>query len=353
MFQGLPGARAQVQYLCWGESRMKNTWNREKLLELSADFLKPRILITAAELDLFSKLKGKPQSVEDLCRENGWNPRGLRILMDALAAQELLNKTPQGMYSVDDEIASIMAGDSEETILPMVLHRNQMWRTWSNLTHIVRTGDNPNLKPPGERPREETLAFIGAMHVIAGTLADETAAAVDVTKFKRLLDLGGGSGTYTMAFLGKAPEMTATILDLPAVIELAKERLAENGFLDRVNLVPGDYTSGSLPKGHDLVLLSAIIHSNSPEMNQDLYKRIYECLEPGGAILIRDFFMDDLRTSPPEGAIFAVNMLTATRGGDSFSLTEVQEDLEQVGFQDVRLIRDGENMEQLVLATSA
>jgi hypothetical protein len=105
-----------------------------------------------------------------------------------------------------------------------------------------------------------------------------------------------------------------------------------------------------LPTGHDLALLSAIIHSNSREVNRELFRRIYQCLEAGGSILIRDFVMDLTRTYPADGAVFAVNMLAATTGGDCFTFQEIREDLEQAGFRGVRKIREGQHMDQLVEA---
>ncbi len=112
--------------------------------------------------------------------------------------------------------------------------------------------------------------------------------------------------------------------------------------------MPGDYNTHELPKGHDLVLLSAIIHSNDREVNRRLYSKIHEALAPAGTILIRDYFLDSSRTIPLDGAIFAVNMLAATTGGTAYTFEEVQEDLARAGFKDVRMIREGDHMDQLV-----
>ena len=148
-----------------------------------------------------------------------------------------------------------------------------------------------------------------------------------------MLDVGGASGTYIMAFLKRAPHMTATLFDLPEVVEMARNRITESGFIDRVQLVAGDYNTDELPNGHDLVLLSAIIHINDREGNGRLYSKIYAALAPGGTILIRDYFLDSTRTIPRNGAIFAVNMLAATTGGTSYTFEEVREDLATSGLQ--------------------
>lgn len=329
---------------------MSDEWNEQRLLAIASSFQECRILLTAAQLDLFSKLEAKPRTVNDLCADEGWSPRGLAILMDALAAQGVLIRSPDGHYSVNSSITGLLVKGGRNSMLPLVLHRGTMWETWSALTEIVRTGKNPAHKDILSRSAEDIEAFIGAMHVIGLRKAEEIADWVDLKPFTSMLDVGGASGTYVMAFLKRAPHMTATLFDLPEVVEMARNRLTECGFIDRVRLVAGNYNTDELPKGHDLVLLSAIIHSNDREGNGRLYTKIYEALAPGGTILIRDYFLDSTRTRPLEGAIFAVNMLAATTGGTSYTFEEVREDLTKAGFKDARMIREGDHMGQLVAA---
>jgi len=329
---------------------MSDQRTAEQLLAASGSFQECRILLTAAELDLFSKLDSQPATAEDLAATEGWGTRGLRILMDALTAMGFLTKGTDGRYSIDPSVAPFLTRDGTESILPMILHRISMWNSWSHLTDIVKTGENRHRMEIESRPEAELKAFIGAMHVIGLRMAGAVARSLDLACYRKMLDVGGGSGTYTMAFLKQAPQMTATLFDLPAVIEMARERLAESGYLHRVQLVAGDYSTDELPAGHDLALLSAIIHSNSPEENRVLYRRIAHSLEPGGTVLIRDYIMDDSRTFPQDGAIFAVNMLAATSGGNCYTFNEVKEDLEAAGFQEVRMIREGTRMDQVVAA---
>ncbi|MEW6350645.1 MAG: methyltransferase [Thermodesulfobacteriota bacterium] len=329
------------------------TWNKDTVLELSARFTLSRILISAAEIDLFSKLKDGPKTVEQLCADEGWSERALRILLDALAAQELVRKADDGTYSLDASLVPALTKDSAESILPMLLHRGSMWKTWSNLTEIVKNGKSPDPNAFEARPREQIEAFIGAMHVIGRDLADKIADSVDLSPFTRMIDVGGASGTYTIAFLRKAPHLNATLVDRPEVVEMARTRLAREQLLDRVKLVGLDFQNDPLPAGHDLALVSAIIHQNDSEENRVLYRRIHDCLITGGAILIRDHVMDPSRTTPVDGAVFAVNMLVATPGGNTYTLEEITEDLQSTGFTDVRLIRSGERMDHLVMASKA
>ena len=169
------------------------------------------------------------------------------------------------------------------------------------------------------RDKERQKAFIGAMHVIGHELSIKLADAYDPKPFKKLLDIGGGSGTYTIAFLKKNSKMTAILFDLEDVIPFAEERIKAEGLQERVVLESGDFYVDALPEGFDLALLSAIIHQNSPKQNLGLFRKIYQALSRGGVLLIRDHIMDESRTYPPAGALFALNMLVNTQGGDTYT----------------------------------
>ncbi len=193
-------------------------------------------------------------------------------------------------------------------------------------------------------------AFIGAMDVAGQELSRRIVGAFDASPFHRLLDIGGASGTYTLAFLRKNPRMTAVLFDLPPVIEIARERMQTEGVKDRVLLVPGDYRKDPFPDGCDLALLSAVIHQNSPSENLDLFAKIHGVLEAGGVLLIRDFVMDSTRTSPKGGTFFALNMLVNTIAGDTYTFDEISEALRSSGFVTVELQRGSDQQGDLVRA---
>jgi hypothetical protein len=218
------------------------------------------------------------------------------------------------------------------------------------LTDIVKGLNEDKEEFNFSRDMGELRAFIGAMHVAGTPLAKKVVDAVDARGCNKLLDVGGGSGTYTIAFLRAVPEMTATLFDLPGVIEMARERLGDEGLLERTTLVSGSYFEDELPAGHDLALISAIIHSNSLEENRTLYEKVFRSLNSGGRILIRDHVMDSDRIRPRSGALFAINMLVGTRGGGTFTYDEIESGLSKAGFQRIRLLRQGENMDAVVEA---
>ena len=324
----------------------------ESVLELARNFMECRILLTGAELDLFTLLAPAPLSAEELSRKVSTDPRRLTAVLDALAAMGIITKK-EGKYRCPESVAKWLSEDSPATILPMILHTVHLWRRWSDLTDVVKGTKTPGAAVAHAPPQGELTAFIGAMHVIASKLAPRVAAAVAPGSAKALLDIGGGSGVYTAAFLRAAPEMKATLFDRPPVIEMARERLKEAGVLHRVTLVPGDFYKDEFPTGHDLALISAIIHQNSLEQNVGLYAKAFRALLPGGRLIIRDHVMSPDRTSPKPGAVFALNMLVGTAGGGTYTLDEIRAGLRQAGFADVRLIQEGQQMDALVEAVKS
>jgi len=318
----------------------------EKVMAEARSFMQSRVILTAAEIDLFTHLEQKPSSAEEMADTLALDRKALTRLLDCLVIFGLVEKI-KGPYR-NTEKGALLSADHPETVLPMVLHMNHLWNTWSGLTETLRKGQDAQIKAGLTFDEERMKAFIGAMHVVGKRLSSEIAGAFDLSSFHKLLDVGGASGTYTIAFLRQNPQMKAVVFDLKGAIPIARERLREEGLIDRVELVAGDFYQDELPKSCDLALLSAIIHQNSLDENLNLFKKVYRALEPGGVILIRDHIMDDSRTRPPAGAIFALNMLVNTRGGDTYTLAEVKDSLEQAGFKQIQLLRSGERMDCLV-----
>ncbi len=320
---------------------------REEIMRKVMTFWQSRIILTGAELDVFTRLDGTALPAADLAKDLGCDGRSMERLLNVLAALGLLKKEAN-LFSLAER-AKTLSSRHPESILPMFLHFNDLWQKWSRLTDVVRTG-KPVEGAGGERGPGNLRAFIGAMHAIGRNLSMEIGRAFDAGRFKRLLDIGGGSGTYTIAFLQRNPQMTAILFDRPPVIALARERLEAERLGQRTTLAAGDFSVDELPAGCDLALLSAIIHQNSPGENLSLYKKVFRALDPGGSILIRDHIMDESRTSPLNGALFAVNMLIGTSGGDSYTFSEIKEGLEKAGFTDVSWILPGKEMDGLVEA---
>ena len=320
-----------------------------KILKMAQGFMESRILLSAAELNLFTLLSKTPLSAKKIGDKINGDAKALATLLDAAAATGLLRKK-DNTYFCEPDAAKYLTDDSPTTVLPMVLHASSLWTRWARLTSVAEGTPPPTASLDFSRHGKELEAFIGAMHSIGEPMARQIVADIDPGNARSLLDVGGGSGTYAIAFLRAVPELKATIFDMPSVIEMARMRLQSAGLADRARLVEGNFYHDDLPGGHDLVLLSAIIHANSPEQNLDLYRKIFRALNPGGRLLIRDHVMDADRVRPRDGAIFAVNMLVGTSGGGTYTYDEIASAMADAGFSNIRMLREGEHMDAVVEA---
>ena len=325
-------------------------WTAEDLLALGRTYQGAAVLGAAAELDLFSALVSAPRAAAELACTLQCDLRGLTILLDALVALRLLEKA-NGTYALPAGLEAFLTPRGAQTVLAMAQHQAHCLRNWAQLAVVVKTGrpaeDLPSVR--GEEGAQE--AFIGAMHNISAPNADKVIRAIQPLRFRHLLDIGGASGTWTIAFLRACPSAQGTLFDLPHVIPMAKERLAAAGLGERVKLVPGNFTNDPLPPGADLAWVSAIVHQNSREQNRALFSKVHAALVPGGRIAIRDMLMEEDRAQPVAGALFAVNMLVATEGGGTFTLAELEEDLATAGFKEVALMRQDDAMNSIVVAS--
>jgi predicted O-methyltransferase YrrM len=313
-------------------------WSQETLLSMGLAFMESRVFLTGAELDLFTLVAAKPLSAEQMAGRIGADLRALTIVLDALAAMGLLIKESD-TYQTEPSAAHMLSSDSSASILPMIRHSADLWDRWGQLTNRVTR--------PREK-KESIPAFIDAMHVVGHALAPRMVSLIGICGARRLLDVGGASGTYTIAFLEAEPQMRAMLFDLPQVIAIARKRVSTAGMLDRVTLVAGDYRKDPLPAGNDLAFVSAIIHQNSPAENMMLFRKIFAALDPGGRIVVRDHILSPDRTHPRSGALFAVNMLIGTEGGNSYTESEIHDTLEQAGFIGVRIIHTDTRMDGLM-----
>jgi len=313
----------------------------DQVLAIGRGFMEARILLSAAELDVFTHLK-RPLSARELAATLGGDPRAVTILLDALGALGLLRKSRE-RYRCPPTLYALLARDTADSVRPMLLHLTGLWQRWSELTALVLGDPQARARALAPRNGDRTRAFIEAMHVVGRELATQVVRVVKPTRARSLLDVGGGPGTYTAAFLRAVPGLRATLFDLPAVIEIARQRLRENGLLDRVRFVAGDFYTDELPAGHDVALLSAIIHQNSPQQNIDLFRKVWRALQPGGRLIIRDHILHPSRTNPRAAAVFAVNMLCGTAGGNVYTYREIRTALAAAGFVRVRLLQKSDH----------
>jgi SAM-dependent methyltransferase len=328
---------------------MSNQWSAQRISEVVRSYQSACVLAAAAELDLFDVLAERPLTAMDIAGAVGGDLRATTILLDALAALGFIHKS-QDRYSASEDVAALLTRRGSQNVLATIQHQANCLRNWSQLASVVKSGRPAPRIPSVRGPEGDTASFIGAMHDRAAVIADGLIRKVNPAAIRHFLDVGGGSGSYTLAFLRANRNAIATLFDLPPVILLAQKRLSEAGFTSRAKLVPGNFESDPIPAGADFVWLSAIIHQNSREENRRLFAKSYAALVPGGRVAIRDMVMDSSRTSPVSGALFAVNMLVATQSGGTFTFDEITEDLASAGFKNATLVSQDEGMDSIVVA---
>jgi precorrin-6B methylase 2 len=330
--------------------RLKKTnWTADKLLELGRSYQAAAVYGAAADLDLFDTLAGGTCTAKKLARKLRCDLRGVVILLDALVALRLVIKQAE-RYSLPDGAAAFLTSDGPHSILAMAQHQANCLRNWAQLAKVVKTGQPAKRMPSVRGAEGDAAAFIGAMHNVSAPVADQVIHALKPLRFHHLLDIGGASGTWTIAFLRACPSARATLFDLPHVIPMARRRLRKAGLGRRVRLVSGNFMQDALPHSADLAWVSAIVHQNSRVQNRALFAKIFQALAPGGRIAIRDILMEETRTQPVAGALFALNMLVATEGGGTFTFGELRKDLATAGFTKASVLRQDKGMNSIVVA---
>ena len=305
--------------------------NPQEIREITISFQKSRIVLTAYELDIFTFIGENSYNSETISKALKLNKIATERLLNALVALKLLEKTYENYSNSEDSL--MFLSKSSPSYLAGMLHTNHLWNTWNHLTEVVKSGKVAHNMEINERGEEWLEAFINAMHDRGKKQASAQISKIDLQSVESLLDVGGGSGCFCMAFLQRKPELKTALFDLPNVVPISKKIIEKEGFPGKIEHYIGDYTTDELPQGFDLVFLSAVIHSNSFETNQELVKKCYNSLNTNGKIVIQDWIMNDAKTEPMAGAIFSINMLVGVEGGDCYSENEVRTWLNNAGFQ--------------------
>jgi SAM-dependent methyltransferase len=295
-----------------------------------------RILLTALELDVFTAVgAGAPAAA--VARRCGTDPRATALLLNALVALGYLVLRGES-YENTAVSSRHLTADGADDARAALRHNLSLWETWSGLTGAVRTGLPAPRRGMGEREDAWTVPFIAAMHRTAAARAPQVVEALGAAAVRRVLDVGGGSGAYAIAFARANPALEAVVLDLPTVLPITEGHIAEAGLEGRVTTRAGDLRSGDLGSGYDLVFMSSICHMLGPDGNRDLIARAARALGAGGRVAIQDFILDPDRAGPRHAALFAINMLVGTDAGSTYTEEEYASWLGAAGLVQVRRI---------------
>ena len=303
----------------------------EEIREIAYGFQRSRILLTAYQLGLFEAIGEEKMSAEKVASRIGADVRATDRLLRALCAI--------GLVELDGE-RFLLSENTRRLLLPSspeymhgLGHAANQYANWGTLTRAVKAGTSVlELTWDGDSRRE---SFIAAMHDRGVDQARRIAPMLDLQDGDRILDVGGGSGVFSMEFCRSAKDIQATVLDLPDITPLTRRYVAEEGMSECIDIQDGDYLTVSFGTGYDIVFFSAILHINSPRENSAIISKAAKALDRGGRIVVSDFIMDENRVNPARGAVFALNMLVNTSAGDTYTQAEVTDWLKDAGCSEV------------------
>jgi hypothetical protein len=328
------------------------------LLAMSAAYWKSCALHAAVTLDLFTPLAAGPATARELARQLDCHARALDMLLTAMCALGLLKRSGEAFALTETSRAYLVRG-APGYQGHIIRHHRNLVKSFGDMAQAVRTGRSVRGGPQwAEADREDfLLGMFNMAMAIAPQLAPELDARLKAAGLpglagkKRLLDLGGGPGTYAIHFCLTHPELFATVFDLPATHPFA-EATAERFGLGygvegdgrRLAFIPGDYTQDRLPQGFDAAWLSHILHGEAPDMAARIVRKAAETLNPGGVLMVQEFLLNDSLDGPEFPALFSLNMLLGTEGGQAYSAAMIEDMLHAAGLAPVaRLGTSGPN----------
>lgn len=308
------------------------------LMRLALAHRSSMVLFAASELDVFTAIDQGHQTAAGLAKVCQAKPEPMRLLLESCVAEGLL--TSEGdRYSNTPATAAFLVRSKPTYGGHGLKYAEDLYPVWGGLASLVRTG-KPVIDPDSilGDDKEKTRAFILAMHERARGLSAVLPHGADFSGRKRLLDVGGGPGTYSIGLVQQTPGLASTVLDLPGVLEITAEIVEQNGCADRISLQPGNYLTTPFGSGFDAVLLSGMMHRETAATCKMLLRKSFDALDSGGMVVVSDvFFDDDARNSPPFALSFALNMMLTSHEGSAHAKTEMARWLTETGFEQVRV----------------
>lgn len=325
----------------------------QRIMQMSWGYAITLILEAAIRNKVFDALDSGPKTVDEVAAATGASKRGLHALMNALIGVDLLQKSGD-KYELTPESAAFLVSTKPSFMGGMAAHTSgQLMRPWMQLSEVVKTGKpatSVNREDGGEAFFQELVSNIFPMsYAPAKALAahlnfGESGPPV------RVLDLGTGSGVWSIALAQSSPRVKVTAVDWPGVLPIAQKHADRFGVGDRYTMVPGDLATADFGTGHNVITIGHILHSEGVERSKKLLKKCFDALAPGGTIAIQEFLVNSDRTGPTMSLIFAVNMLVNTDSGDTWNFEEISGWLKEAGFTNPRQL-DSPGPSPLILAT--
>jgi ubiquinone/menaquinone biosynthesis C-methylase UbiE len=306
---------------------MKEEKNKKDLIWLrqSSSFAVSRIILTANKYRLFDYLDSAGKTASSLSKTMAADFRATELLLDSLVAIGLLEKKNSVYRNTSLSSRHLVKGKPEYQG-DILRHYNTLWNNWSGLDSVLETGR------PCKKSHDHK-SFILGMHNLASLKVRKVMDNINLKGVKRLLDLGGGPGTYSIAFAKK--KINVTLIDYPETLKISKKLIKEAGLEKIIILLSGDFTRDNPGNNYDLIFISQIFHAYSENECLEMLRKSFDLLNSDGRVVIQEFYLDETRTSPPAGAIFAINMLVNTKSGRTYTSGEISSWMIKTGFSGI------------------
>lgn len=302
------------------------------LMEMAHGYQRSMALFTALDLGVFAALAGGPSDASRLARRLSADPRNLSILLNALVAVGLLGK--KGNVYRNGAIAGKYLAEGPLSKASILLHHLDCWPEWTSLGRKIRRGRKRTGTKKGYQEN-----FIRGMEDNSRERAVMVAEKIPLRKKDRMLDLGGGPGTYAVEWARRYPGTSVAVFDTPETLAITRKILKEKRALGQIALLPGDFLRDSLGGPYDFVWISQILHAYSVKECVFLLRRVRRATAPGGRVAVQEFLLEEGGTSPPGPAFFSVHMVAVTEGGKAYTSGEVAAMLRSAGFRRIKRSR--------------
>lgn len=282
------------------------THSPRELLELAIGFQRSQVLFTFAELDIASRLEHEPRSAPQLAEDLQIDPLAMERFLHAAVAVGLLEK--RGVQLQNTQLSRKYLIKNAPSYLGGQLQRYKARsrKQWIDLTDHLKNWDYGTNNDAAPEPDDQSAEAMAEQHNLAILHGQALAKSFDFSGFSHLLDLGGGTGAMSIALCREYPKLRSTIFDLPENVKKAEEFVTSSGAEDRIGTIGGNILEDQIPGDFDIALLANLLAVFDAETNIALFKKIYEKLPPGGAILISGWILDDDRLAPEISVLFCL-----------------------------------------------
>ncbi len=303
----------------------------DTIMQIAMGFMAAKHLFAASGIGLFEALAAGPTTVEEIVESTHIPPRTLQISLAAMVSLGLIEKEAE-RYRNSDAARAYLAGLPGPDLRPMLRFWDQIsYPLWQKIEDALRTGQGQ--AQFGRFDEHQQRIFSDGVDAFTAPVAAALAASYDFSRHRRVLDIGGGTGTFLAAVLQRYPDLAGTLFELPGACIVARQHLAEVPEGARIAVVEGDFFKDPLPEGHDALIVANTVHVLSEEHNVALLRSIRENVPGGTRLLLVDLWTNPARTEPPAATLMSGEFLVVSGEGQAYSERDLEAWLARTGWR--------------------